>query len=95
MPFFVYILRSSTNELYIGQTNNLHSREKQHLTKDPRAAKFTRDGDGFALVYHEEHPSRLEAMGREAQLKRWSRAKKEALIKGDFDKLKKLSKSND
>lgn len=95
MPFFVYILRSSSNQLYIGQTNNLHSREKQHLTKDWKAAKFTKDGDGFKLVYHEEHPSRLEAMKREDQLKGWSRVKKEALINGDLDKLKKLSKSRD
>ncbi|MEK7572046.1 MAG: GIY-YIG nuclease family protein [Patescibacteria group bacterium] len=93
MPFFVYILRSIDNQLYIGQTNNLHNREKQHLTKDWKAAKFTKDGDGFKLVYHEELPSRLEAMRRETQLKGWSRAKKEALINGDLDKLKLLSKS--
>ena len=69
MPFFVYIFRSSTNELYIGQTNNLHNRENQHLTKDWKAAKFTKDGDGFTLVYHEELPSRLEAMRRRTNLK--------------------------
>ncbi len=92
MPFFVYILRSSTNQLYIGQTNNLHNREKQHLTKDWKAAKFTKDGADFKLVYHEEHPSRLEAMKREKQLKGWTRAKKEALIAEDKDLLKKLSK---
>ena len=95
MPFYVYILRSSTNQLYIGQTNNLLSREKQHLTKDWKAAKFTKDGSDFKLVYNEEHPSRLEAMRRETQLKGWSRAKKETLINGDLEKLKKLSKSRE
>ncbi len=93
MSFFVYILRSSSNQLYIGQTDNLNKRTQQHTTKDWKAAKFTKDGDGFALVYQEEHASRLEAMRRENQLKGWTRAKKEALIAGDMNLLKNLSKN--
>ena len=93
-PFFVYILRSSTNELYIGQTNNLNARTKQHITKDWKAAKFTKDDDGFKLVYSEKYETRLEAMRREVQLKGWSRSKKEALIECDSAKLKNLSKRN-
>jgi putative endonuclease len=77
MPFFVYILRSSSNQLYIGQTSNLENREHQHVTKDWKAAKFTKYGNGFMLVYHEEHASRLDAMRRENQLKGWTRVKKE------------------
>jgi predicted GIY-YIG superfamily endonuclease len=92
MAFFVYILRSSSNQLYIGQTSNLETRERQHVTKDWKAAKFTKDGDGFKLVYHEEYATRLEAMRRENQLKGWTRAKKEALISGDKNLLKTLSK---
>lgn len=69
MPFFVYILRSSNNQLYIGQTNNLHNREKQQLAKTSKAAKFIKDGEDFQLVYSEEHPTRLQAMRREKQLK--------------------------
>lgn len=92
MPYFIYILRSTSNELYIGQTNNLDSRVKQHTTKDWKAAKFTKDGSGFELVYHEEYETRLKAMKREDQLKGWSRAKKEALINGNLNKLKALSK---
>ena len=91
MPYFVYILLGSSNQLYIGQTNSLDNRTEQHLTKDWKAAKFTKDGDSFKLVYQEEHPSRLEAMRRENQLKGWTRAKKEALINGDSKKLKQLS----
>ena len=92
MRFFVYILRSSSNQLYIGQTNDLFNREKQHATKDWKAAKFTKDGEGFELVYQEEYATRLEAMKREKQLKGWTRAKKEALIAVDLEILKKLSK---
>jgi predicted GIY-YIG superfamily endonuclease len=39
MAFFVYILRSSSNQLYIGQTSNLEHREKQHVTKGWTRAK--------------------------------------------------------
>ncbi len=92
MLYFVYILRSSSNKLYIGQTNNLNVRTKQHITKDWKAAKFTKDDDDFILVYKEEYATRLEAMQRETQLKGWSRAKKEALITGNLSKLKILSK---
>ena len=49
--FYVYILRSSTNELYIGQTNNLNNREHQQITKTSKAAKFVKDGKDFQLVY--------------------------------------------
>jgi len=92
MPFFVYILKNSSSKLYVGQTNNLENRIKQHLTKDWKSAKFTKDNDDFKLIYKEEYATRVEAMKREIQLKGWSRAKKEALIVGDFDKLKSLSK---
>ena len=92
MPFYVYILRSSSNELYIGQTNNLDNREKQQLSKGDKAAKFIKDGAEFILVYTEEYDSRLRSMRRERQLKGWSRAKKEALIARDLTKLKNLSK---
>lgn len=93
MPFFVYILRSTSNELYIGQTNNLNNREKQQINKTEKAAKFIKDGKEWELVYSEQHETRVLAMRRELQLKGWSRAKKEALISDNVGKLKLLSKS--
>ena len=88
--FHVYILRSSSNELYIGQTNNLQAREKQQVNKTKKAARVVKDGKDFKLVYSEQYSTRLEAMRREKQLKGWTRAKKEALIKRDLVLLKKL-----
>jgi len=90
MLFFVYILRDTQNNLYIGQTNNLNSREKQQVRKTQKAAKFIKDGKEFKLVYYEEYKTRLEVMRREKQLKGWTRVKKEALIKRDLKLLKKL-----
>ena len=81
MKYTVYILRTSSNTLYIGQTNNLEKRIKEHKNKSGKSAKYIRYFSSFELVYREEYPTRSEAMQREFELKRWSRAKKEALIK--------------
>jgi len=80
--YFVYILRTSKNTLYIGQTNNLEKRLKEHKDKSTKSAKYLRYFSSFDLVYHEAHPSRQSAMKREIQLKKWPRAKKEAIIVG-------------
>ena len=90
MNYSVYILRFSNNSLYIGQTNNLDQRLKDHQSKTSRAAKFSKENGEFKLVYSENYITLLEAMRREKQLKGWTRAKKEALIKGALEKLKKL-----
>jgi putative endonuclease len=90
MSFSVYILRTSSNTLYIGQTNNLNKRLQEHRNKTTKSAKYIRYFNSFQLVYSEIFSSRKEAMHRELQLKQWSRTKKEALIKGDKIALKKL-----
>lgn len=90
MPFYVYFLKDSSNQLYIGQTNNLQSREEQQLSKSSKTAKFIKDGKEFKIVYFEAYSTRKESMNREKQLKGWTRAKKEALMKGDLPLLKKL-----
>lgn len=88
--YSVYILRTSSNTLYIGQTNNLEKRLKEHRNKSSKSAKYIRYFYSFTLVYSEKYSTRKEAMQRETQLKKWSRAKKEALIKGNLELLKKL-----
>lgn len=80
MFFFVYILRTSKNTLYIGQTNNLEKRLQEHKSKSPKAAKYTRSFDSVKLVYSESYKTRKEAMQREIELKGWTKKKKEALV---------------
>ena len=80
MSYFVYILRTSSNTLYIGQTNNLKKRLKEHQDKSSKSAKYVRYFDFVKLVYSEKYLTRKEAMQREAELKKWPKAKKEALI---------------
>lgn len=84
MSYFVYILRTSKNTLYIGQTNNLERRIKEHKSKSDRCAKYIQYFDSVELVYSEKYLSRREAMQREWQLKKWSRVKKDALINGEL-----------
>ncbi|HJX59098.1 hypothetical protein A2V61_03220 [Candidatus Woesebacteria bacterium RBG_19FT_COMBO_47_8] len=80
MPFFIYILRTSSNTLYVGQTNNLEKRLKEHRKSSLKSAKYLRYFSSFALVYSEKYQTRKEAVTREIQLKSWTKAKKEALV---------------
>lgn len=81
MSFYVYILRTSANTLYVGQTNNLENRIKEHQSKTVKSSKYVRSFPSFELVYSETLPTRSEALKREYELKNWKKDKKEALIK--------------
>lgn len=80
--FTVYILRTSGNTLYTGQTNDIERRMIEHRSKSVRSAKYVRRYESFELVYIEKHNSRAEAMAREAAIKRLSKLEKENLVKG-------------
>ena len=67
--YFVYILKTSGDTFYIGQTNDLERRLKEHREKSVRSAKYIKYFDSFKLVYSEELETRSLAMKREAQLK--------------------------
>jgi len=82
--FYVYILRTSSNTLYIGQTNNLEKRLKEHQNKSAKSAKYIRYFKSVKLVYSEEYSTREEAMKREWQLKKWSKSRKEDVIAGNL-----------
>lgn len=80
MLYTVYILRTSSNTLYIGQTNNLEKRIKEHKSKTTKSAKYIKYFSSFKLVYSEKCQTRTEALKRERQLKKWTKAKKETMI---------------
>ena len=92
MPHYVYILRCADNSYYIGQTQNPSTRVAGH--NQGHGPNRTRHRRPVTLVHVETYPSAAEAFHRERQLKRWSRAKKEALINNDLQELKALSKSS-
>lgn len=78
--YWVYVLRTSKNTLYVGQTKDLETRLEQHKSKSPRSAKYLRYFDSFELVYVEKVENRSAALKREAALKRLSHKQKEAVI---------------
>jgi putative endonuclease len=80
MSFYVYILRTSSNTLYVGQTNNLEKRIKEHRAKTVKSSKYIRSFPSFKLVYSEAFITRSEAMKREYELKQLTKAQKENLI---------------
>jgi putative endonuclease len=77
--YFVYFLKSQSNQLYIGSTSDLQNRIIRH--QNGEGAEFTFRNKAFNLVYTEEFQSLLEARRREKQIKGWRREKKENLIK--------------
>ena len=81
MTYTVYILRTSADTLYIGQTNNLERRLKEHREKSVRSSKYIRSFDSFELVYQETFVTRNESMKREIELKKLTKIKKEELVK--------------
>ena len=91
MPAWLYILRLKSGQLYIGSTTDLDRRYKEHLAG--KACRTTNLDPPVDLVYSETHKSFSHARKREAQVKKWSRAKKEALVSWDMAKLKTLAKS--
>ena len=86
--WYVYILECQNGSLYAGITNNPERRFKEH--QEGKGCHFTRSFGAAKLVYQERSLNRSEALKREAQIKRWTRTKKFALISSDSSLLKKI-----
>ncbi|MDP9422235.1 MAG: GIY-YIG nuclease family protein [Pseudomonadota bacterium] len=82
MAFWAYILCCADGRYYTGHTDNLEVRFAQHQTGG--YCNFTSRRRPVELVWSQEFGTRIEALGAERQIKPWSRAKKEALIRGDW-----------
>ncbi len=89
MKGFMYILICSDGSYYTGSTNNLELRLAQHQSGE--GANQTKKRLPVQLLYFEEFDRVDEAFYREKQIQGWSRTKKEALINGQSDELKKLA----
>jgi len=80
MPYYVYILECKNKTLYTGITNDIKRRMSEHFSK--KGCKYTVANPPKELRHVEKHPSRSSASKREAQIKKLTRKKKLALIKG-------------
>ena len=89
--YYVYILKCNDNSLYTGVTSNLARRMVEHTSgKDPCSYTFNRRP--LELMFYEEFTEIELAISTEKQIKSWSRAKKKALINGQFSELIMLAK---
>ena len=87
---WVYILKCSDGSYYTGSAINLEKRVAEHMAGTFNG--FTSKRLPVKLLFSCEMPTIFEAFLRERQIKGWARRKKEALIKGEWDKLIEYSK---
>ena len=88
---FLYILRCSDQSLYIGTTRTtLELRIAQHNTG--ALGGYTASRRPVVLAHSEWFDRITDAIAAERQLKKWTRAKKEAFIRGDWEGVKGLSR---
>jgi predicted GIY-YIG superfamily endonuclease len=91
MTFWAYMLHCRGGYFYVGHTDDLERRIAQH--KMGMFPGFTADHLPVEYVWSQEFVTRDEAKTAEKQVKGWSRAKKMALIRGDWARISALAKS--
>ena len=91
MAFFAYILLCVDGSYYTGHTEDLECRVADHQAG--RFGGYTRKRRPVRLEWSQEFVTRYEALSAERQIKGWSRAKKRALIAGDWDRLSNLARN--
>jgi putative endonuclease len=89
---FVYILRCGDGSYYVGSARgtSLDKRISEHQTGVYPG--YTRQRRPVTLVYAELFERIADAVAMERRIKGWSRAKKEALIQRDWDRLQYLAR---
>jgi len=70
-PYWVYVLKNPAGRFYVGSTDNLSKRIKQHnpQSADYNSTKYTHKNGPWELVYYESFQTRSEAMIREKFIK--------------------------
>jgi tRNA/rRNA methyltransferase len=89
VSFWAYMLRCADGSYYVGHTDDLEARFGAHQSGVIQG--YTQKRRPVELVWSQEFGERDEAFRAERQIKGWSRAKKEALIRGDWEAVRLLS----
>ena len=92
MSYAIYILRCSDGTYYTGLTKDLEARLHEHRI-GARFDSYTYGRRPVELVWSEVVESYQDAFQWEHRIKGWSRAKKEALIRGDIEGIHQLVKA--
>lgn len=91
MAFYVYILRCADGSYYTGHTDDLDRRMADHGRG--AGCAYTAKRLPLQLLWATDCQTREEAFELEKRIQGWSRAKKEALMRGDYAALPGLSRS--
>jgi len=89
VSFWIYLLRCADGSFYAGHTDDLDKRIGEHATG--ACGGYTATRLPVELVWSQDCSTRIEALNFERQIKGWSRAKKEALIRGDWNEVSRLA----
>ncbi len=90
--FWIYILQCSDGSYYTGHTENLEIRLASHQSGN--VISYTSTRLPVKLMFSQALTTREEAISAERQIKGWSRAKKEAMMQGDWQRVSELAKSS-
>ena len=88
---FAYIVQCSDGSYYVGSTHDLEHRMWQHNHSPDEGAAYTRRRRPVTLMWSQQFEHIGAAFAVEKQVQGWNRAKREALIQGDFDALPELA----
>ncbi len=91
MAFWVYMLHCADESYYVGHTDNLEKRIAEH--QHGSISGYTQTRRPITLSWTEVFPTREEALAQELRIKGWSRAKKQALIAGDWKRVSELARN--
>jgi predicted GIY-YIG superfamily endonuclease len=90
MAFHAYLLLCADGSFYAGHTDDLVRRMAQH---ESGLGGYTAQRRPVRLVWQQDFATREEALSTELRIKGWSRAKKQALVDGDWERLKVLARN--
>ncbi|MFC1521861.1 GIY-YIG nuclease family protein [Elusimicrobiota bacterium] len=86
--WWVYIAQAADGSYYTGMTRDMEKRKQKHNSHS--GSLWARAKGDFEILWTEKHLGSSSTRIRESQLKGWTRRKKEALISGNLELLKKL-----
>lgn len=89
MAYYVYILTCADGSYYTGSASDLDRRVMEHQ-QGVMASSYTYRRRPVTLAWSEEVATQNEALLHEHQIKGWSRAKKEALIRGNLHQVHEI-----
>jgi len=82
--WYLYLVRTASGSLYTGISTDVQRRLAEHQAGGPKGARSLRGKGPLTLAFHVPVGDRSRASSLEWQVKRWTRVRKEALVRGEI-----------